>query len=276
MALRMVASDLDGTFLDAAGQVSELNLAACRRAADAGVQLVFATGRPARWLQVLEPLKLLHPLVIASNGAVSYDLQEGRIVRAHLVPIDLTAEVAAEIATALPGVEFAVEYTRGWGRTPGFPARGDRVEADVILPSAPELLAARDAVKLLALHHDVNTHDMAEVALPISEGRLSGTFSMVLDAGLLEFNALGVTKASALSELLAASGIDASELAAFGDMPNDLEMLALAGLPFAMADGHPSLHALGYPSGGRHDESGFGSTLMALLDALGEVGGGVH
>jgi hydroxymethylpyrimidine pyrophosphatase-like HAD family hydrolase len=56
---------------------------------------------------------------------------------------------------------------------------------------------------------------------------------------LLEISAPGVTKASALAWLAAELDVPASEVVAFGDMPNDVPMLAWAGVGYAMTGGHP-------------------------------------
>ena len=70
----LVACDLDGTFLSPDGTVSATNAHAVLRAQEAGIPVVFATGRPVRWLDVIADLPGAHPTVIASNGAVLYDL----------------------------------------------------------------------------------------------------------------------------------------------------------------------------------------------------------
>lgn len=59
----------------------------------------------------------------------------------------------------------------------------------------------------------------------------------------LEFVAKGVSKGTALAAWLATNRIPPSELLAFGDAENDLEMLGLAGLGFAMANATPGLRA---------------------------------
>ena len=42
-------------------------------------------------------------------------------------------------------------------------------------------------------------------------------------------------------------GIDARDVAAFGDMPNDVDMLSWAGMPHVVANAHPAVRALDYP-----------------------------
>src|ERR671933_1888465 len=71
---QLIVSDLDGTFLSPDGTVSDQNRAAVLAAQDVGIPVVFATGRPVRWLDVIRDLPGAHPTVIASNGAVLYDL----------------------------------------------------------------------------------------------------------------------------------------------------------------------------------------------------------
>ena len=77
---RLIVTDLDGTFLSPDGSVSELNSAAVAAAEQAGIPVVFATGRPVRWLDVIRDLPGAHPTVIASNGAALYDLGAGELL----------------------------------------------------------------------------------------------------------------------------------------------------------------------------------------------------
>jgi hydroxymethylpyrimidine pyrophosphatase-like HAD family hydrolase len=57
----------------------------------------------------------------------------------------------------------------------------------------------------------------------------------------VEVSAAGVTKAAALAEYCAERGIDAREVVAVGDMPNDLPMLQWAGWSVAVANAHPDV-----------------------------------
>ena len=49
-APRLIATDLDGTLLCSGGTVSDRTAAALAAAEAAGVQVVFVTGRPPRWM----------------------------------------------------------------------------------------------------------------------------------------------------------------------------------------------------------------------------------
>ncbi|MCL2316060.1 MAG: Cof-type HAD-IIB family hydrolase [Actinomycetia bacterium] len=265
-AIDVVATDLDGTFLGADGRVSALNAYAMRCAARRGVRLVFATGRPLRWLQPLQPFRPLDAYAIASNGAIVWSLARGEAVAVHPLPVDATVAVAAALLTAVPDAGFAVEYADGtWGRTPAYPIRGDMVEQSVLATEVASLLAADTAVKLLLVSPSRPTADLLAVARPAVRERLSLTYSMVRSAGLLEMCGPGVDKGTALRDLLAAWEVRPERVAAFGDMPNDLPLLHAAGFPFAMSDADPSLLGAGFPLAGDHDDSGVGRRVLELL-----------
>ena len=48
--IRLLATDLDGTLLQTGGTVSQENVQALARAAEEGLDVVFVTGRPPRWM----------------------------------------------------------------------------------------------------------------------------------------------------------------------------------------------------------------------------------
>ncbi|MDR0284007.1 MAG: HAD family hydrolase [Propionibacteriaceae bacterium] len=262
--IRLIASDLDGTFLGRDGRPSPANRDAVFQAAAVGVPTVFATGRPSRWLdQPLASVRDANPLVITSNGGAVADLHRGETLRAYpLDPATATA-VVADIRTALPGASFAVEYTNEWGREERYFLDADFKEAGTIT-DAPALLARGDVIKLL-VRADLPTTDLMARVSPVVGGRLNVTFSIVSQSGFLEMSRPGVSKASTLLVLLDEFGIDPADVAAFGDMPNDLPLLDLVGHPFVMDNAHPSVKARGYPVCGHHDESAFAVTVRGLL-----------
>ena len=263
---RLIATDLDGTFLTTAKTVSPLNLAAARAAAEVGVPLVVATGRPVRWLDVIDQLGLAHSQVIVSNGAAVYDLASHEVVRTHPLAVEVALELAEELRAAIPGISFGFETATGFGCEPHSPTR-QRGEPGVHTGSLAEL--AEDlgpVIKVLGFHPELDSDELADRALPVVGDRLTLTHALVGDSyGLLELTAAGVSKASTLAELCAELGIDAADVAAFGDMPNDLAMLTWAGRGYVVANAHPSLLHGGFQVVPSNDEDGVGRTVLELL-----------
>jgi hydroxymethylpyrimidine pyrophosphatase-like HAD family hydrolase len=72
---------------------------------------------------------------------------------------------------------------------------------------------------------------------PHLAGRADITYST--NNGLIELSAPGITKAAGLSVVAERLGVDAAAILAFGDMPNDVPMLRMAGHGVAMGNAHP-------------------------------------
>jgi hydroxymethylpyrimidine pyrophosphatase-like HAD family hydrolase len=82
---------------------------------------------------------------------------------------------------------------------------------------------------------------------------------------MLEISAADVTKASTLALVAAELGVAPAEVIAFGDMPNDLPMLAWAGTAYAMANAHPSVLAAVDHVAPSNDEDGVASVLTGIF-----------
>ncbi|MDA8439423.1 MAG: HAD family hydrolase [Propionibacterium sp.] len=265
MVPALIATDLDGTLLDADARIPPRNSEALWRAHRLGVPIAITTGRPVRWLSGLDSIAGLQPHVICSNGSVRFDLASGTMAHRVEVPPETARSVAAELRDREPGITFAVEIGAGWGCEPGFPIRDGRVGPDVVAPI--DELVGIGVVKLMALSVASSSDALAERLVPIIDGRLSATWSMGGARGLLEIGPPGVSKATALRDLCDELGLGLRDVVAFGDMPNDLDMLRAVGHPYAMANAHPLLLAEGFNLAPPHTDDGVGRILEALLDA---------
>ncbi len=78
-------------------------------------------------------------------------------------------------------------------------------------------------------------------------------------------SAPGVSKASTLELVCRDRGIAASEVVAFGDMPNDLAMLEWAGTSYAMANAHPLVRDLADHVAPSNQEDGVAVVLEGLF-----------
>lgn len=239
----LIASDVDGTLLDDAENVTTRTRAAVTAAVDAGAQFVLATGRPPRWVAPVVDALGFAPMAVCANGAVIYDPSIDRIVSARTLSTEQLGELA-EIATrVIPGAGLAVERV---GRsahdaaTPQFVSSPGYEHAwlnpDNTEVSVEDLLSA-PAIKLLIRKAGARSGDMsAELVKHI--GR-QGDITYSTNSGLIEVVPLGVSKATGVEELARPLGITADEVVAFGDMPNDVPMLAWAGIGVAMGNSHP-------------------------------------
>jgi hydroxymethylpyrimidine pyrophosphatase-like HAD family hydrolase len=94
-------------------------------------------------------------------------------------------------------------------------------------------------VKLLVRHAAMTSEAMASAATAAIGDSVAVTFST--SNGLIELSRAGVTKGTGLAAVARHFRVSAEDVIAFGDMPNDLPMLAWAGHGVAMANAHPSV-----------------------------------
>jgi Cof subfamily protein (haloacid dehalogenase superfamily) len=256
-----VVSDLDGTLLRSDGTVSDRTRAALAQVEESGSALVFATGRPPRWMRRIAETTGHRGIAVCSNGAVVYDLHEERVLEDFLLAPEVGRQVVDAIRAAVPGVAFGVEFGESFGHEATYDARTD-VQGEVYVSEIGPLLA-EPAAKLLVRHEghspDVLLAKAREVAGHLAELTHSSRI------GLLEISAPGVSKATTLATLCAERGISAEEVVAFGDMPNDLAMLAWAGTAYAVEGAHPDVLAAVERRCPSSDDDGVAQVLESLF-----------
>jgi Cof subfamily protein (haloacid dehalogenase superfamily) len=270
MRPKLIVSDLDGTFLSPDGSVSSRNLAAVAAAERAGIPVVFATGRPIRLLGPVRGLRQTQATVIASNGAMTYDLGREKVLSVSPIPCSLAAEAFADLRAQVEDVAFGVDTGHRAGYEPAYLSYDGntfniRDDPQRYVGELTELVAAGEFVKLLVLRENGDVDELTEHVRTVLGNRLAATHSSP-DRPLVEVSAAGVSKAATLAALCERLGIAPDEVAAFGDMPNDLEMLAWVGMPYVMAHAHPDLLALTDTVViGSNADSAVGATIEALI-----------
>lgn len=273
--IRLLATDLDGTLLRADGSVSAFTVDTFARARAAGVPVVFVTGRPTRWLPMVATATGHYGTAICANGAVLLDLRTGELLESH--PIDHSAleEVVTTLRREVPGIGFAAEWVddeaRDAARDSDFAHEAAYVPRTGV-PGAERpgdirtIAAGHDVVKLLARvtggGHDADS--LLEHALEHVAHLVTVTHSNSGDV-LLEMSASGVTKGSTLASYAGGLGLGAPEVAAAGDMPNDLPMLAWAGVGLAVEGAHPRVLAAADAAVPGPDGDGVARFLAAVL-----------
>lgn len=248
-APRLIISDIDGTFITSAGRVTDRLRAVIVRAVETGAHFGLATGRPHRWLiPVLEQLPLA-PVCVCANGAVVYDPATDRVLHAF----ELSPSAMAEVVEAAERVLADVPHGYGVERV-GSSALDPEEECFITTPeynrdawdsqfgvTDTQTLISQPAAKLLVRCSSMTSAQMFELIAPEVDPELAHvTYSM--DEGLIEVSCPGVNKAAGARYLAERYGVTAADAVAFGDMPNDLELLRWAGVGVAMGNAVPMLH----------------------------------
>jgi Cof subfamily protein (haloacid dehalogenase superfamily) len=268
---RLIATDLDGTLLRDDKSVSPRTVAALAAAEEAGIEVFFVTGRPARWMDVVSDHVHGHGLAICGNGAAVVDLHGGpgahRFVKVRELSRNNALDAVRLLRDAVPDTVFAIEQTYGFHQEPAYPKL--HLEIPDSLRSAEQLLgdggpgADEPVLKILAYHPSLDPDAFLTRARLAVGDRANVTRSS--PSALLEISGPGVSKASTLALCCAERGISHEEVIAFGDMPNDVEMLTWAGQSYAMGNAHPDVIAAASGRTVANNEDGVAVVIERIL-----------
>jgi Cof subfamily protein (haloacid dehalogenase superfamily) len=268
---KLVATDLDGTLLNSAGEVSPRTRAALEACWNAGIPVVGVTGRGPRLLDSVRVALDGRGIAVLAQGGFVVDLERDEVLRTVGLPRDEAAAVIARIEEVAGDLIVAVEDAAEQSEVSGplrvqhgfdwpYPEPAYLLPRHEVLPEGPVLKAfLRSSTlgqdELLALAKQVTDPAQAEVTHA--------------GLGFIEVLPPGITKASGLAIALDRYGVGFGDVLVFGDMPNDLPMVTAVteagGRAVAVANAHPAVQAAtsGMTSG--HDADGVARYLEALF-----------
>jgi HAD superfamily hydrolase (TIGR01484 family) len=235
---RLVALDIDGTLftnVPATGQIGEtirpVVVEAVRRAYDAGVHVVLATGRSTIGITHVWDLLGLPPdgsqvLSVASNGSVTFRYPPVEVRSTETFD---AGEIVSMLLEEVPNAAVAVEDI-GVGYRINRPFPEGEITGRMRLQSVEELIS--EPVTRVIIR---DPHSSEEEFLALAEKLgLHGTNYFIGWTAWLDIAPEGISKASALADVAAELGVAQADVLAIGDGRNDIEMLDWAGRGVAM------------------------------------------
>jgi Cof subfamily protein (haloacid dehalogenase superfamily) len=234
-AVRLLVADVDGTLVTKEKALTARACDAVKRLRAAGVELAITSGRPPRGMAMLvEPLALTTP-VAAFNGGVFVQPDLTTIIERHTLPPAVAAETTDCLLRA--GLDVWVYRGADWfirdARAPHAAHEQATVRfAPTIVADLREVLDG--AIKIVGVSDD----------LPLvarTEAELRGRVGDQVTAARSEPYYVDVTHPAAnkgmvvrlLSRFL---DVPLEQIAAIGDMPNDVLMFGVAGVSIAMGN----------------------------------------
>lgn len=260
--LKAAYFDLDGTLLDENREIPERALEKLERMKGRGVRVGVATGRMfASARPYVEALRSNAPLIIY-NGARIVEPSTGRVLFETLLEAS-HARKGLEAARGLGvHVNLYVEhrlYMDSRDRFGQLFLEKENLKAAYV--SDLETVLNTDPVKILFIGEpEVLQHCRDQVGSATEDG-VTLVFS---EPDYLEMLPKGVSKGRALARACQLMKIDLADVAAFGDAPNDAEMLEMAGMGVAMENAaQPAKSAARIITGPNH-----GDGVVDALDRL--------
>ncbi len=259
---RLLLFDLDGTLLGPDRRVRLRTLQVLARLGERGVRLSLATGRsPMSAASVLRDLVPSAP-AIHFNGALLRDWHSGADLLRRALPVP-DALAAVEQARDLDlhvnlylGDEILIERR-------GAVSRASEIKDGVPHTLVDDLCEAVHSsglcpTKLLCIGEPRLFADFAARVRGVSR---SGVGVVNSEPDYFEVLPAGTSKGAAAAALAVHLGLELSQVVAFGDNLNDLELLEVCGLGVAMGDGHPELLARADRVIGPHDSDAIAELL---------------
>lgn len=287
---RLLATDLDGTFLDSAGSVTPQNRDAVQKANENGLNIVFVTGRPARWLRGVAEASQHFALMIGGNGGFIADMQSMTVVSNNAIDTTAALNAVERVLDRFPDATFGIERSYvGMPIAQSHADRYDEMRVDTLseyefavtagyvpawniaqaIPVAPiaELVQLSDITKIIIKPGDPTDWNsdtwLAEIA-PLVSDVVQVTHASQ-EIVLAEISALGITKATALAQIAQSFGLTENDCVAVGDMPNDVPMLEWVAEPWTVANAHEEVLAVTNNVLPHHDESPVALLIEDLL-----------
>lgn len=241
-AIRLIASDLDGTLLRSDRTVSERTRRAMAAVQARGIVVVIATARHPLTARQYAAAAGVTGLAICANGAIVYDLARDAIVHHQTLAVETAVALACRLRAGFPEIGFAIIRGMEFACEPAYAAIAGVEEhgrsLDQVMLAEIGALLTTPVTKLIARHPHLSP---AELLTELTALGLDGYESALSGAPFVDVTASGVSKAAALVTICAERGIDRSEVIAFGDAPNDLPLLRWAGHPIAVANAYPEV-----------------------------------
>lgn len=235
MKYKMIVTDMDDTLLNSEGRVSEKNKEYIKKAQEAGIKFVLASGRPTFAMKdIAHELELdkYGSYILSYNGAIITECATERVWLEESLTVedahklhDFSKEHNVNIITYIKDdiiSEQKCEYADVEIELTGMPYRKvDCFKSEIEGP----------VVKCIMLE---NPEYLAEVEKKLKEG-LGQNYSVAISKPFfLEIMKSGIDKGASLLKLADKIGIKASEIIACGDSYNDISMLEVAGLSIAV------------------------------------------
>jgi len=284
--IQLIASDMDGTFLNDEMVISPGNANAVKHAQAKGIPFVVSTGRSKEEiLPLLKAAGITCPM-ITLNGALVFDQDEKLISSAAL-----TDALAAKLILFLhkKGLYFEVTTNNGVysdnkaKRIENFADLLSSTSADTPYKLAVTLASAR--MELMNINYVDDYMELVNdpkivickivafspegrrVLMPIKD-ELAVNQNLVITSsgpGNIEINHVNAQKGIAVSRFADSLNILMDNVMAFGDNNNDVSMLKLAGYSYAVANATNEVKQTARYLTDSNDEDGVGKAIEKML-----------
>ena len=233
--VRIVFTDVDGTFVGDDHHALPESAAIVRAVAERVAVCLVSARSPEGLYPIQRDLGFTGPLACYS-GAYVLD-EEGNELLSRTIPLADALDIKAWLAQELPQVTVGTYGFHGW-------VVDDRADPRIVREEQLVQTTARECADLAAAFDGRGVHKFLLMGEPddilVAQRTVAARYphlTAVRSSDILcEVMAGDVSKSRAVHVLCAHCGVDVREAIAFGDGPNDIDMLRTVGRSYAMAN----------------------------------------
>jgi Cof subfamily protein (haloacid dehalogenase superfamily) len=274
-AIRLLATDIDGTLLNPQFTISDGDLMALRRAHAAGIEVVLVTGRRHTFALPIAKQLGFDLWLISSNGAITRSLA-GETFHRDLMPAELCRQLCGAMqefrgntvltfdnetkgAIVLERLDELGASIRRW-----LEKNMEYIEFVVPLESA----LVSDPVQAMFCGTMAR---MSQALAALERAGMDGTVTVLRteyperDLSMIDVLNAGCSKGHALERWAAHRGYSRDQVMAVGDNHNDIEMLEFAGHPVIMGNACEELRSRGWTVTLGNDACGIAAAVNMVI-----------
>ena len=271
MTIKMVVTDMDGTLLDEKGEFDRGRLKNILDELDKReIRFVVATGNEIHRMRLLFGDLLERVTLIAANGARIFDKNE--ILLGTCWSQDLVAQVLSYFEGRERDVLLVVTAENGAFVKTGtvFPMIEKVMTAEMAQEfyrkiNFVETLRPDDFPQVLKMSMVVNEQVAVQATRQLNQDFADTLNAVTSGYGAIDILQKGIHKAWGVEQLMQKWEIQEQEIMAFGDSENDIEMLQLAGISYAMENADPKTKAVANPLAPANTQAGVLTVLESYL-----------
>ena len=272
MKPKIIAFDLDNTFLDSEKRIPKENLEAIERAHREGVHIVPSTGRFPGGLREIEDIPFIR-YAITINGAVVYDRRENRTLSKTSLPL----AQALEVMRYLDGkdviydcyIENGAYMTKALQEKAHLYIQNEYYRARILdlrkpVPELKQYITERgtDVSKIQMFARDMDLR--AQVFNDLRTWPFLSVTTSLPDN--IEITHIDAHKGAALAQMADLLNVPLERTFAIGDGLNDVSMLQAAGHGVAMGNAEDAVKAVADEVTGDCDHGGFADAVNRAME----------
>ncbi len=264
-AIKLIVSDVDGTFLPKSRVITDATRKALAALHERGILVVLASSRPPRGMaHILEDAGMMRTPTpfISMNGAIISRTDKTVL---HSAMLDAATIQAVYNLVHDTGVNFMLLDEKGWWSS----GNDDLVRREAAsLRFEPILDGLHERMKLSVNKITLlgKPEHSAEAKRRI-DVHLGNTVSASSPANpkFIDITAPNVHKGTAVEGLAKMLGIKSEEICAIGDGENDVEMFRVAGMSIAMGHADEKVRNAASHLTSSHEEDGWAKAMMDYI-----------